>query len=174
MNDKLLVFLTVALVAVIGFSVVYSMTWTESAVTMTAGTSSTVAIGLFQDCSTTIPFTAYNWGDVVGGQEYEVTCYVKNNGNQAVYLSFQPGGVAFDDLQTHFRIATNVIEGPATSCQLLPITPTPLPLTDSFVCENGFFLNPGKVVKIDIIMFVDWVSTGGSWSWDFLIAGCAP
>ena len=39
---------------------------------------------------------------------------------------------------------------------------------------NGFLLNPGKVIKIDIVMFVDSVVAGGSWSWNFYIEGCAP
>jgi hypothetical protein len=141
---------------------------------MTVGNASIVTIGVFSDCATSTPFTTYNWDGVTQGQEYEVTAYVKNTGSVAMYISYTPGSLSFDGAQTRFRIVVNVLEGPATACQLLPITPTALPIKNPLVCENGFLLLPGKVIKVDIVLLVDSVVAGGSWSWNFYIAGCAP
>ena len=174
MNRKLVGILVAVLVAVAGSAVAVSMTWTESKVTMTAGTASVVSIGLFEDCATTVPFTTHDWDGVVQDQEYEVTTYVKNTGNQAVYITYTPSTKNFDGDQTRFRIVVNVIESPATPCQLLPMTPQALPVKDPMNCPNGFLLLPGKVIKVDIILLVDSTVSGGTWSWDFFIAGCAP
>ena len=174
MNRKILSVFAICLIAIIGASAAWTMTWTESRVTMTAATASVVSVGLFEDCATTIPFVSHDWSGVVQGQEYEVTTYAKNTGNQAVYISYTPGSLSFDGAQTRFRVVVNVLEGPATSCQLLPITPTPLPVKNPLNCENGFLLLPGKVIKLDIVLFVDSVVAGGSWSWNLFIAGCAP
>ena len=141
---------------------------------MTVGNASVIAIGVYTDCATVVPFTTYNWNGVVQGQEYEVTAYVKNVGSEAVYITYTPGSLSFDGAQTRFRLSVNVIEGPATSCQLLPITPLPLPVKNPLTCENGFLLLPGKVIKVDIILNVDSVVAGGNWGWNFWIAGCAP
>jgi hypothetical protein len=141
---------------------------------MTVGNASIVTIGVFSDCATTVPFTSYNWDGVTQGQQYEVTAYVKNTGSVAVYISYTPGALNFDGAQTRFRINVSVLEGPATPCQLLPISPVFLPLKNPLVCENGFLLLPGKVIKVDIVLLVDSVVAGGSWSWNFYIAGCAP
>jgi hypothetical protein len=215
MNKKLAGILAVTLIAVIGGSAAWTMTWTESRITMTAGTASVVSIGLFQDCACTVPLTSHDWGGVVQDQEYEVTAYVRNTGNQAVYITYETSGgepfvsdghddlqgedlatdrvlgghIIFDGGQTRFRILVSVLEGPGLPCQLLPTVdpPTesvkqlfdavggcPLPLKDPLVCDNGFLLLPGKVIKVDIVLLVDSVVAGGSWSWDFFIAGCAP
>ncbi len=174
MNRKLLSALAICLIVVAGASFAWTMTWTETKVTMTAGTASLVSIGLFQDCATTIPFTTYDWDGVVQGQEYEVTAYVKNVGNQAVYISYTPGALNFDGAQTRFRVNVSVLEGPATPCQLQPISPVFLPIKNPLVCNNGFLLLPGKVIKVDIVLLVDSVVSGGTWSWSFFIAGCAP
>jgi hypothetical protein len=174
MNKKISAILAVVLVAVAGATAAMSMTWTESRISMTAGSASIVTIGLYEDCATTIPFTTYDWDGVVQGQEYEVTCYVKNTGTQAVYISYTPSALSFDGAQTRFRLNVTVIEGPATSCQLNPISPTFLPIKNPLVCENGFLLLPGKVIKVDIILLVDSLVSGGTWAWNFDIAGCAP
>ena len=174
MDKKLIGILAVVLVASVGSSAFYSMTWTDSRITMTAGTSSVVALGLYADCACCTPFTSHNWDGVVEGQMYEVAVYVKNNGTQAVYVTYTPGSLAFDGAQTRFRINVSVLEGPALPCQLLPITPTPLPVKNPLVCENGFLLLPGKVIKLDVVLLVDSVVAGGSWSWTFFISGCAP
>ena len=173
-NKKLLGILAVALVAIIGSSVAWTMTWTSARITMTAGTASVVAIGIYQDCDTVVPFTTHNWDGVVNGQEYEVTGYVKNTGNQAVYITYTPGSYSSDGNQLRLRFNVSIIEGPATPCQLNPITPIYLQVKNPLVCETGFLLHPGKVIKIDIVMFVDSVVAGGTWSWNFYIEGCAP
>jgi hypothetical protein len=174
MYKKTLAILAAVVIAVAGASSMLAMTWTESRITMTAGTSSVVALGLFQDCATTTPFSSYDWDGVVQGQEYEVTVYLKNNGTQAVYVTYTPSSLSFDGAQTRFRLNVSVIEGPATPCQLNPISPVFLPVKNPMVCENGFLLNPGKVIKLDIVLLVDSVVSGGSWNWNFFIAGCAP
>ncbi len=174
MNNKIIAAIATVLVASLGTSAFFAMTWTDSRITMTAGTSSVVSLGLFSDCAATIPFTTHNWDGVVEGQEYEVACYVRNIGTQAVYVSYTPGALNFDGAQTRFRINVSVLEGPALPCQLLPISPDFLPIKNPLVCENGFLLLPGKVIKLDIVLLVDSVVSGGSWSWTFTIAGCAP
>lgn len=174
LNKKLIGALAIALIVIIGQSVALTMTWTDTKVTMTAGTASVVSVSLFKDCSCTVPFTEHNWDGVVQGQEYEVTCYVRNSGNQAVYITYTPGSLNFDGAQTRFRINVSVIESPAMPCQLLPMTPELLPVKNPLVCERGFLLLPGKVIKVDIVLLVDSVVAGGSWSWNFFIAGCAP
>jgi len=204
-DKKLLGILTVALIAVIGGSAAYSMTWTSARVSMMARTSSVVSIGLFQDCACNIPFMSHDWGGVVQNQTYEVTCYVRNTGSQAVYLTFTTSGgegggsilavmpngenegelrafpppprqesIWFDGGQTRFSVNVNVIEGPATPCQLFPCELVYLPSKDPMICESGFLLHPGKVVKIDIELLVYSVVAGGNWHWNFYIEGCAP
>ncbi len=174
MNNRLIAVLAAVLVASLGTSAFFAMTWTDSRITMNAATSSVVALGLFSDCAATIPFTTHNWDGVVEGQEYEVAVYVRNIGTEAVYITYTPGSLSFDGAQTRFRINVSVLEGPALPCQLLPITPTLLPVKNPLVCERGFLLLPGKVIKLDIILLVDSVVSGGSWSWSLFIAGCAP
>lgn len=162
------------LIAIMGTTAAFSMTWTENSITMTAGSASLVSIGIFQDCAATVPFTSYDWDGVVEGQQYEVTMYVKNTGKQAVYITYSPADQGFPYADTRFRIEAYIIEGPGTSCQLLPTNPTQLSVKNPLVCENGFLLNPGKVVKISVELFIDSLVTGGHWSWDFFVAGCAP
>ncbi len=174
MNKRLLGILAAALAVIIGASTAWSMTWTENRVTMTAETASVVAIGVFKDCDTTIPFATYDWDGVTDGQHYEVTAYVKNTGNQAVYVTYVPPALVFDGGQTIMRLDVFVLEGPATSCQLLPISPVSLPFENPLVCERGFLLLPGKVIKLDIVLTVISVVAGGTWRWPLLIRGCAP
>jgi hypothetical protein len=190
MNKKLLGVLAVELIAIIGGSAAMTMTWTESQISMFAGNASTVSIGLFQDCACSMPFTRHDWDGVVQDQEYEVTAYVRNLGSQGVYITYDldaqapmeyvstPEGdyivLLFDDFQTRFRMNVTVIEGPSMPCQLFPIQLVRLPWKNELNCEHGFYLNPGKVIKIDIILQVDSVVAGGNWQWDFLVEGCAP
>jgi hypothetical protein len=173
LNRKLLGVFAVALIAIVGGSAAWTMTWTSAKVTMTAGTACVTSLGIFQDCACTVPFTSHNWDGVVQDQIYEVTAYVRNTGNQAVYITYTPGSLSFDGAQTRFRINVTVIEGPAMPCQLLT-NYYKLPLKNPLVCENGFLLTPGKVVKIDIELVPDSLVAGGSWSWNFFIEGCAP
>ncbi len=174
MDRKLVGMAAIASVLLAAAAGAYAMTWTEARISMTAGSASIVTIGLFSDCATTIPFISHDWDGVVQGQTYEVTVYVKNTGTQAVYITYTPSSLSFDSAQTRFRINVSVIEGPATPCQLNPITPVALPVKNPLVCENGFLLTPGKVIKLDIVLTVDSLVSGGTWAWNFFIAGCAP
>jgi archaellum component FlaG (FlaF/FlaG flagellin family) len=174
MNKKIVASLAIVAIAIAAAYGVYSMTWTSARISMTAGSASLYTIGLFQDCMTTNPFTAHDWDGVVQGQEYEVTLYVKNTGTVALYVTYLPTDLSFDLDQTRFTITVNVIEGPATPCQLNPITPVLMPEKNPLVCNNGFLLNPGKVIKIDIVLTVASLVSGGHWAWDFDIFGCAP
>jgi len=173
-NRKLLGVLAVALIAIVGGSAAYTMTWTSARITMTAGTACVVSVGIFEDCACTIPFTTHNWDGVVQDQIYEVTAYVRNTGNQLVYLTYTPASLTFDGAQTRFKINVTVIEGPAMPCQLFPCPRVLLPVKNPMVCENGYPLTPGKVIKIDIELVPDSLVAGGNWSWNFFIEGCAP
>jgi hypothetical protein len=174
MNKKLIGVIAIVALAIATAYGVYSMTWTSARVHMTAGSASVITVGLYQDCLCTSPFTGWDWDGVVQGQTYEVTCYVKNTGTVALYITYDPTYLYFDNNQTRFNTHVTVIEGPATVCQLQPCTPTPLPEKNPLVCANGFLLNPGKVIKIDIVLGVDSLVSGGTWAWDFYIEGCAP
>jgi hypothetical protein len=97
---------------------------------------------------------------------YEVTMYVKNTGTEALFITYLPTNLSWDGRQTRMTTTVYVIEGPATYCQLNPIEPVPLLEKDPLICDRGFLLTPGKVIKLDVILTVASLVAGGSWSWN--------
>jgi len=174
MNRKTVGILSIALVAMLTMTYAVSMTWTSSKISMTAGSASIISLGIYEDCDTTIPFCSHDWNGVVQDQVYEVTVYVRNTGTEAVYLTYLPTDLSFDHDQTRMTTRVYIIEGPATPCQLNPVDRIPLPEKIPTYCDQGFLLTPGKVVKLDIELFVHSLVAGGTWAWDFFIYGCAP
>lgn len=172
MNKKLLGILGIVVVALAASYAVWSMTWTSCTVSMTAHSASVTTIGQFEDCACTIPFESHDWSGVVQGQEYEVKYYIKNTGTVGVYITYLPTWLFWDENQTRFHIAVDIIEF-GTPCQLDPMF-EPMLEKEPLVCDRGFFLPSGKVIKIDVKLFVESLVSGGSWAWDFTIYGCAP
>jgi hypothetical protein len=174
MNRKaLLVLLVISLVAGVG-AYAYMDTWTNCHIVMTAGTASVVTIGQYAECDAITPVTNIDWNGVEQGQVYERTVYVINEGTRAVYLTYLPTLFETDEMQTRMEIICHVIEGPATVCQLNPITWIPMLEKDPAICDAGFYLTPDKMVKVDIELTpLSLDTTNSPWTFDFYFYGCA-
>jgi hypothetical protein len=103
-------------------------------------------------------------------QIYEFPIYVLNTGTQGLWISYLPHDVFFDDNQSQFSIYCFVVEQ-GLPCQLTNIYPFPLPVKNYLNPAQGYFLNPGKVIKILIELHVISLVSGHSYDWDFLIEG---
>jgi hypothetical protein len=103
-------------------------------------------------------------------QTYEFPIYVQNTGARALFITYTPHDVYFDDGQTHFVIDCFVVEE-GLPCQMTKISPIQLPEKNPFHPVQGYLLNPGKVIKIIIEFYVDSLVSGSSWDWQFTIYG---
>jgi hypothetical protein len=56
-------------------------------------------------------------------------------------------------------------------CQLSNVGPMALPTKDPFVPMQGYYLNPGKVIKVIIEFHVESLVAGHSHNWDFTFYG---
>jgi len=174
LNKKYAGVLAIVVVAAAAAFGVWADTWTSCVVSMTAHSASVVTIGQFEDCLCTIPFNVHDWNGVVQGQTYECKYYIRNTGTVGVWITYLPTDLTFDDDQTRFHFDVDIIEF-GTPCQLDSITPVVMLEKDPSpgMCLVGYFLGPGKVIKIDVMMRVDALVSGGNWAFDFTIYGCA-
>jgi len=174
-RKKLIAIIGVALIAVIGISA-YSSTisWVPCVIKMRADPAIDITIGQFQDCMCTIPFTSYDWDGVVEGEFYQCPVYVKNTGTVGLYVTYLPTDLWFYDNQAHFIVTAYVLEfgGP---CQLYLVEPPcQLPEKATGNPTGGFYLPPGKVIKVDIVLYIDMVVVGKTYDWEFTFWGCYP
>jgi hypothetical protein len=65
---------------------------TDSQTVYSAGTISSIGVGVFIDNTCTINCTSISWGSLAPGSSASRTVYVKNTGNQAVTLSMATSG----------------------------------------------------------------------------------
>jgi hypothetical protein len=134
------------------------MTWTWSTITMTAtaGNTNLITLNEFQDCLCTVPVTSHSWGTLVQDQTYELAVYIKNTGNQGLYVTYLYRDYWFHDNQSHFTVIPYVIEF-GLPCQLTPVSPRVMMWQKNLVVDppdDGYWLPPGKVIKVDIELTV--------------------
>lgn len=148
----------------------WNATWTSCTITMHAGTATVVTIAQFEDCMMTIPLNSYDWNGIVQGETYQMEYYVLNTGTVGVFITYLPTDLTFYEDQARMTIWVTVIEWGNNPCQ-----PNPedfrLPEKDPFDPLLGYFLGPGKWVKLRVEMFVESVVSGGVYDWDFTIHG---
>jgi len=143
-------------------------------VSMTAHSASTISTGMFKDCECSVPFTVYDWDGVVGGQVYLCNTYLKNTGNKGVYVTYEPAYLNLLDGQARFYIDVYVVEM-GTPCDLYSVDPAfALPEKDPAICDRGYWLGPGKVVKLTVVLWAESVVYGETCSWDLTVYGCVP
>jgi hypothetical protein len=198
MNKKMLLgILAIAVAAIVAVPALMD-TWNSCTITMHASSGESAGIGQFTDCLATTPLTSYNWGLLAQDQEYQMSVYVKNTGNQAVRLYFYayptspnawipnvPGGVFpgdctiyFNNQQVQFDLEMCALTEEGIPCQLTD------PNYQSGVCVpckfvNGFIntevsqvvLHPGKVQKFDVRLFTNSLVTGATYDFTFTIEG---
>jgi hypothetical protein len=159
----------IALMAIIGIPVLTNM-WTSASISMHCAPADIVTLALFEDCDLTKPATVHDWDGVTQGNTYEYSIFVKNTGSRALYITYLPTDIWDADKQSHLVITCKVILS-GTQCQLLTPQNYVLPEKDPALPANGFLLNPTKVIKIDIELFVESVVSGMSYDWTFIIYG---
>ena len=173
--EKKKIFAGIIMVAVAALSVaqVLTQTWTSATISMRAGTASLINIAQFSDCATTIPIDSWDWNGVTQGNIYELHVFVKNTGTDGVYLTYLPTVVELYDGQARFIITAKVLES-GLPCQLyMEDPPFVLPEKNITMPDQGFWLMPGKVAKVDIELYVEMVVSGALYDWDFSFYGAA-
>ena len=181
MNKKLLVgALAIALIAVFGASV-FSDTWLDTNLTLTASTAATQSMQIFVDCAATTPATSHNFGAIAQGNMYEWTIYVLNTGSEGMWISYLPTSVSGVGGQTALTIKVLVLQY-GVPCEMtdnnIPLTgtgvtvlPFPLPEKNTAVPSQGFYLMPTKMIKLDIQLTAVSVNVGAQYTIPFEIAG---
>lgn len=173
MSRKLVAGILIIAIAAMSVTRVLMLTWTSCTIHMHAGTASVVNIGQFSDCACTMPIDAWDWDGITQGNTYELHVFVKNTGTEGIYLTYLPTVIEFYDGQATFIITVTVIEK-GLPCQLYLVDPQfVLPEKDIGMPAQGFWLEPGKVVKVDIQIYVAAVVSGGVYDWDFTFYGAA-
>ena len=126
-----------------------------------AGTSQSIM--LFDDCDARCP--ASDWIQCVEqGGDYAFALYVLNTGTSPVYITYLPTNVNLDGGQTRFTVAVQVI-GFGMPCEMIanniPLPagvdslPFTLPEKNTQMPDQGFPLNPNKMIKLDVTVHVD-------------------
>jgi len=174
-RKKLMAIVGIVLVAAMAISAFSSLTtFVPSSVTMRADPALDISLVTFEDCGCTIPFTSYDWDGVVEGEYYECAVYVKNTGTIGLLITYLPTDLWFLGDEAHFVIHCWVIEF-GLPCELYTLDPpVQLPEKDPLNCTSGFFLPPGKVMKVDIVLFVDRIVVGQVYTWTFTFWGKIP
>jgi len=174
-RKKLTAIIGVVLVAAVGISAYSSMTtFVPCSITMRATPNTSLTLGQFTDCATTVPFTSYDWDGVVQGEFYECPVYVKNTGTVGLYITYLPTDLWFLGDEAHFVIHCWVIEY-GLPCELYTVDPAVrLPEKNATIPTLGFYLSPGKVMKVDIVLYIDRIVVGQVYTWTFTFWGCYP
>ena len=174
-RKRLTAIIGVALIIAMSISALSStITFVPCKITMYADPTINISLGQFKECTCTTPFNSYDWDGVVEGEHYQCPIYVKNTGTIGLYITYLPTDVLLIDDQTHFIITCYVLEF-GMECELYRVDPpVQLPEKDIANPGAGFYLPPGKVAKIDIVLFVDRVVVGENYQWEFAFWGCYP
>jgi len=184
MKKKILVSsLAIMLIAAFAATTVFSDSWVDKGLTLTATATTTQSLALYTDCQASTPATSHDFGMVAQGNSYEWTVYVLNTGALGMYISYLPTAVVGQGGQQAMLISVAVIEygnpcqvqGPipaigfaGTGVTALPyLLPEKAPATP----EQGFFLMPSKMIKIDIKLTVLSVDAGSVYTIPFTVAG---
>jgi len=174
-RKKLTAVVGIVLVIVMGISAFSSMTtFVPCRVTMYADPATNISLGQYKECACLTPFTSYDWDGVMEGETYECPVYLKNTGSIGLLIVYEPMDLFFLDDQAHFVITCFVLEF-GMPCELYVLdTPVQLPEKDPTNCSSGFFLPPGKVIKVDIQLYIDRVVVGEHYTWEFTFWGKTP
>jgi hypothetical protein len=167
-KKALLAMVGIALVAIIGIPVLSNM-WTSASIQMHCAPADIVTLGLFEDCDLTIPATVHDWDGVSQGNRYEYSVFVKNTGTKKLYITYLPTDIWDTDHQSHLILTVKVVKF-GLPCQLSDISFV-LPEKDPTNPTLGFALDPTKVIKLDIELYVESVVSGMSYDWTFYIYG---
>ena len=176
MNKKILLgMLSVAFVAIIGVAVL-SNTRTSATISMTARTGNVVSLATYEDCTATRLATNHDFGPVTQGNHYEWSIFVKNIGTDLLYIVYLPTDIVQGGGQTHLIVTCTVMKY-GLPCQLETPPPTNHTVPETLPEKNvntptlGFPLEPTKMIKIDVDLYVASVVSGASYNWLFLIEG---
>jgi hypothetical protein len=168
-----------AMISVTGL-VALNDTWTSCTISMHASTASTVSLAQFEECLLTTPLNGYDWLGVNQGETYQMEYYLRNTGTVGLYITYLPTDLSWDNNQVRMSIAVKVIEWGNVPCQMFPIEedgqttvnpPNFLPEKDAANPSQGYFLGPGKIVKLRVELTVMSVTAGGFYQWEFAIHG---
>lgn len=174
-KKKLTAIIGVALIAVMGISAWSSTTsFIPCRITMYADPALDITLGQFEECACVTPFVSYDWDGVVEDEYYQCPVYVKNTGTVGLYITYLPTDLWFFDDQAHFIITAYVLEF-GLPCELYELDPVvALPEKNASLPTLGFYLPPGKVIKVDIVLWIDRVVIGELYAWTFEFWGCYP
>lgn len=83
--------LAMVLATALTTTLVFSALNTSQRVPNVGNVRATIGLGVYSDPSCTSSLTVINWGEVIPGQSYQRTIYLKNLGNIKVKLSMSVG-----------------------------------------------------------------------------------
>ena len=147
-------------------------TWTSCTIHMHASTAATVSLAQYSDCLQTIPLDTYDWGGVSQGETYQMEFYVVNTGTLGLFITYLPTQVPFPDPQINMVIMCTIIEWGNVPCQISEAVNIPMVEKDPTNPTQGYFLGPGKWVKIRVELTVNSLISGATYDFDFAIHGC--
>jgi hypothetical protein len=95
-------------------------------------------------------------------------------GTESAYVTYAPSSLNLCDDQAQFYFDAYVVET-GLPCQTSRVTPpVALPTQDPTVCNQGFLLKPGRVVKLMIVLWVYSVASNANYDWELCLYGCVP
>jgi len=174
-SKKISAAIVAVVLAAVSILSVWAMTSTWSTITMsaTSGAANLVTLNEFQDCLTTVPVTSHSWGVIAQDQTYEKAVYIKNTGNMGIYVTYLQRDYWFYDNQAHFTIVPYIIEF-GLPCQLNAVSPRVMMWEKKVTMDpptDGYWLDPGKVIKVDIELHVNTIVAGGNYNFNLTFYG---
>jgi hypothetical protein len=170
-SKKLLVaIMGLAMISVTGLAALND-TWTSCTIQMHASTAATVSLAQFEDCLQTIPLNTYDWGGVAQGETYQMEYYVMNTGTLGLWITYLPTQVDLGDPQIDMVIICTIIEWGNVPCQVSGTLSEPMLEKDPTAPDQGYFLGPGKWVKIRVELTANSLISGATYDFDFAIHG---
>lgn len=136
------IMLATALTAIIMTTLVFGLLSTSHRIQNQVSVRATIGIGVYSDQACTIPLTTINWGEVIPGQSYQRTLYVKNLGNIRVKLSMAVGNWTPSSASSYLSLTWN---------------------------RGDYVLEVGASVGATLTMTVSQTAQGGSFSFDVSI-----
>jgi len=152
-----------------------STQWTDYNVPLTATVaSSNIALNITSDANAANTVAGHNFGAITVGQSYEWTFYIYNSGSVGVTISYLP--TTYGSGQTSIGVSATVVEYGVKGEMPLPnlaltntgasALPYSLPEKDTSNPNNGFYLMPTKMIKVDVKITIYQLSTSNAASSD--------
>ncbi|MEM1589553.1 MAG: hypothetical protein QXZ68_03170 [Candidatus Bathyarchaeia archaeon] len=99
--------LAIALAIIIITVTVTGLLATTQRVQNSGNVRATIGLGVYSDQACTSPLSSINWGEVIPGQSYQKTIYLKNLGNVKVKLSMTTGNWTPSSANTYLTLTWN-------------------------------------------------------------------